>query len=135
MKREDTYSVRVSVDGRDLGVFDKLSGGEVDSEELTYRPGGLAHQISLGGAQTTGNVTVSRLYDEAAHEAYHWLASRAGKGVAVVTKQPLDADGNAWGRPIVYSGTLKRVSAPDVDSEGNGAALLELEITPKGGVA
>lgn len=132
MKRQDTYSVRVSVEGRDLGVWDKLSGGEVDSEETTYRPGGLADQITLGGAVTTGNLTVSKLYDEAVHGLYHWLVGLAGRGTGVVTKQPLDADGHAFGRPIVYSVRLKSVTAPEVDSEGNDAALIEVEFSVNG---
>lgn len=132
MKREDTYSVRVSVDGVDLGTWDKLSGGETDSEETTYRPGGLADQITLGGATTTGNVTVQKLYDEGVHGVYHWLVSRAGKALMVATKQPLDSEGAAFGRPIVYGGRLKAVTPPDTDSEGNGAALISMEMTVQG---
>lgn len=132
MKREDTYRVSVSVDGRDLGTWDKMSGGEVDSEETTYRPGALVDQIALGGAVSTGNVTVQKLYDEGAHSVYHWLVARVGRARVVVNKQPLDADGAAIGRPIVYDCKLKTVKAPDVDSEGNGAALIELEATVNG---
>lgn len=135
MKREDTYSVRVAVDNRDLGTWDKLEGGEIDSEETTYRPGGLADQITLGGARSVGNVTVSRLYDEGVHNLFHWLAARAGKADMVVVKQPLDAEGVVYGRPLVYSGKLKAVTPPDVDSEGNDAALIEIEMTVRGGVA
>lgn len=135
MKRQDTYSVRVSVDGRDLGTWDKMEGGEVDSEETTYRPGGLSPQVTLGGAQTTGNVTVSKLYDEGVHNLFHWLATRAGKGEMVVVKQPLDADGVVFGRPLVYAGKMKAVTAPEVDSEGNDAALIEIEMTVRGGIA
>lgn len=132
MKRTDTYRVLVSVDGVDLGTWDKMSGGEVDTEETTYRPGGLADRIALGGTRTIGNVTISKLTDEALSDGpngLHWLNERAGKANIVVTKQPLDADGNAWGRPLVYTGRLKRCTAPDVDSQGNDPALTELEAT------
>jgi hypothetical protein len=135
MKREDTYSVRVMVDGQDLGTWDKMDGGDIDSEETTYRPGGLADQVTLGGARTTSNVTVSRLYDEGIHSLFHKLAARAGKGSMVVVKQPLDAEGVVFGRPLVYSGKLKSVKAPSVDSQSNTAALIELEMTVTGGVA
>jgi hypothetical protein len=50
--REDTWLVSLSIDGRDLEVWDKLSGGEVDSDESKYRPGGMAAEISLGGTIT-----------------------------------------------------------------------------------
>lgn len=136
MSRVDQYDVRVSVDGVNLATFDKLSGGEVDSEETTYKPGAMGPRVSLGGSTNIGNVTVSVLYDlTRIHTIIHWLISRVGKGTVVVNKQPLDVDGNAFGRPLVYSGTLKQVNPPDVDSEASDAALVELEITPVGTVA
>ena len=135
MSRVDQYDVRVSVDGKNLGTFDKLTGGEVDSEETTYKPGAMGARIALGGSQTPGNVTVSVLYDLSRFQSIiHWLISRAGKGAMVVNKQPLDVDGNAYGRPLVYSGKLKQVHPPEPDSEANDAALLELEMTLSGTV-
>ena len=62
----------------------------------------------------------------------HWLASRAGKGSVVITKQPLDIDGNPWGDPITYKGKLKAVTPPEHDSTSNTEALLELEVTLAG---
>lgn len=132
MKREDKFNVRLTVAGRDLGTWDKKDGGEVDSDDTTYRPGGTEDQISLGGPVKTGNLTLNRLYDEGAHSVYHWLVALVGKADAVVAQQPLDADDNAFGRPIVYSAKLKRVQAPSYDSNGNGAATLEVELTVNG---
>jgi len=133
--RADQFDVRVSVDGTDLGTFDKLSGGEIDSEETTYKPGAMAPRISLGGSVNVGNVTVSRLFDlDRDGQIVHWLIGRAGKGDCVVSKQTLDVDGNAYGRGITYRGRLKQVNPPEVDSESSDAALLELEITPSGAV-
>jgi hypothetical protein len=134
--RQDQYDVKVSVDGQDLGTWDKFTGGEVDSDETTYKPGGMAPRISLGGSVNVGAVTVSRLFDLTRDEPLvHWLISRAGKGQAVVSKQPLDVDGNVNGRPLVYSGKLKQVNPPEVDSESSDAALVALEMTPAGTVA
>jgi len=128
--------VSMSVDATDLGVWDKLTGGEVDSEETKYRPGGMGAHVSLGGSVEVGNLTISRLYQLARdHDRIHWLISRAGKGSVVINRQPLDADGNAYGRPLVYTGTLKTVTPPEVDSESSDAALLECEVTPAGTVA
>ena len=135
MSREDQYSVTVAIDGEDFGVWDKLEGFEVDSEELKYKPGGMAPHVSLGGSSTVENGTVSRLYDLARdHQVVHAMMSKVGKAIAVVTKQPLDIDGNAFGRPIVYSGKLKRVSPPNADSESNDAAMLEIEVSPAGAI-
>jgi hypothetical protein len=135
MSRQDQYAVTLTVDGVLLGVFDALEGGEVDSEETRYKPGGMGAPISLGGSVEVGNLTLSRLYVlNRDHDRIHWL-SRAGKGACVVSRQPLDVDGNAYGRPLVYTGTLKAITPPEVDSESSDAAKLELEITPAGTVA
>jgi hypothetical protein len=136
MSRVDQYDVRVTIDGRDLGTFGRMAGGEIDSEETTYKPGGMGPRISLGGSVNVGNVTVGILYDLASvHTLVHWLISRVGKATMVVNKQPLDVDGNAFGRALVYSGKLKMVTPPEPDSEANDAAFLELEMTPAGTVA
>lgn len=133
MKRQDLFVVTVTVDGRDLDIWDKKTGGERDSEENTYRPGGSRKQIDLGGPETVGVVTVSKLYDESiADGIYHWLDERVGVGDATVITQPTDKKGKAFGRPIVRQGTLKKVSPPDVDSESSSAALIEIEISCRG---
>lgn len=134
--RKDQYDTTVTVDGTDLGTFDSLTGGEVDTDELTYRPGAMGARISLGGVVNVGAVVVGRLYQlERDHLNIHWLMGRAGKADVVVKKQPLDVDGNAFGRPLTYQGKLKRVSPPEVDSEASEAAIIEIEVTPLGTVA
>lgn len=135
MARKDQYDTRVSVDGRNLGTFDTMTGGEVDSDELKYKPGGMAPLVSLGGSITIGQVVVSRLYRlQRDHLLVHWLLSRIGKGKVVVNKQPLDPDGNAFGKPLVYRGILKRCLPPEVDSTSTDPALIEIEVTPEGAV-
>lgn len=128
--RQDLFSIGVVVDDRDLKTFDKLSGGNADSDDNKYRPGGTPSQISLGGPTTVDNITVSRIYDlDRDNPLLGWLYARRGKAKAVVTVQPLDRDFNAFGRPTTYSGTLKAVQHPDVDSESTDAAMLALEIS------
>ena len=132
--RKDQHRVTVIVDGKNLGVFDVLTGGETDSDELKYRPGGMAPPLSLGGVVTVGQLIVSRLYRlERDHATVHWLLGRVGQANVVVNKQVLDPDGNAWGKPLVTRGHLKRVTPPEVDSNATGdAATIELEVTPWG---
>lgn len=136
--RKDQYRITVTVDGRTLPAphaWDTLTGGEIDSEELKYKPGAMAPEISLGGTVTVGQVVVGRIYDlDRDHVNIHWLIGRVGKGHVVVKKQPLDIDGNAFGRALVYQGKLKRVLPPEVDSTSTDAAILEVEVTPQGTV-
>jgi len=131
--REDTHNVSVAVDGRDLGLFDQKSGGELDSEENLYSPGGMLGQISIGGQQTIGNVTVERYYDALRdHPLMAWLASRRGWGRVSIGVTPRDPQGVVRGDPIVYSGTLKTVTPAEVDSTGTDMAKWSMEVTCDG---
>lgn len=137
--RSDTYLVNVQIahptTGRmvNYGTFDKMTGGELSAGATSYRPGGMQPPVSLGGQKTTSNVTVSRLYRLGRdHDVVAQLLASAGKSDMVVTKHPLDIEGNAYGRPIVYRGNLDRVKTPDVDSESSAAGLLELEMVVDG---
>lgn len=132
MARADQFLITVSVDGEDLGIFDKLTGGEVESEETKYRPGGMQPHVSLGGAKTVANVVVSRML--LTTDNLHALYAKCGRAGMVVSRSLMDDNGNAFGRPLVYSGKLQRVAPPEVDSEGSDAALLELECAPSGSV-
>lgn len=135
--RTDQFQVSVSVtdpvtkEKRDLGVWDKQTGGGLDSEETTYRAAG-GRRVSLGGTQTPDNVTVSRLYDLVAdHANVGWLLALVGRGVADIAKTPTNASyaietGTA---AISWSGKLKRVTPPEVDSDAPAPALIELEFT------
>lgn len=137
--RSDTYLLNVQiqhpVSGHMLnyGTFDKMTGGELTSSATSYRPGGMQPPVSLGGQKTTANVTVSRLYRLGRdHDVIQQLIDGVGKSDMVVTKQPLDIEGSAYGKPIVWRGTLDRVKSPDVDSEASTAGLLELEMVVEG---
>jgi hypothetical protein len=134
--REDTWLVTASLEGRDLGVWDTASGGEIDSEEAKYRPGGMGPEISLGGARTIGNITLGRSCDtQRDWPLIKWLAGRAGAGRGTIGITPLATDGSRAGDPLTYNVTLKTVTPPDVDSTGTDAAVLELEFTVHGEVA
>ena len=136
MSRQDQYAVTLTVDGRDFGTWDMLKGGEIDSEELKFKPGGMASSVSLGGAVEVSNLKVSRLYSLSRDSTQiHWLISRVGKGDCVLNRQSLDVDANVYGPPLVYTGKLKNVTPPEVDSTSSDAGLIELEITPAGTVA
>jgi hypothetical protein len=137
MSRQNQAVLTLTVDGRDFGVWDKLDGGEIDSDETKYKPGGMGPAVSLGGAVEVGDLTVSRLYVLGRDtETIHWLVSRVGKGQCVLGRMSLDTDGNVWGTPgLVYSGVLKTVTPPPVDSESSDAALIEAVIAPGGTVA
>lgn len=128
MSREDQYNVSVVVDGVNLGTFDGMTGGEITADSTKFRPGGMGKQKSLGGPVQVENVTVSRNYElERDHNLNPFLIGRIGKGDGTIIKQPLDVDGNAFGKPTVWTGKLQRYALPDHDSESTDAGMLELE--------
>ena len=132
MSRTDQWHVSLGVDGVDVGTFDVKTGGDQDTTELTYMPGAMGPQISLGGMVTVAAVVLNRIYKLEDQARVHWLLGRVGKGKCVVRQQPLDVNGHAYQKGYTIHGTLKRVKLPDVDSNATNAAILEVEVTPAG---
>lgn len=128
--REDTQLLTLSVDNRDLGIWDKKEGGEIDSEENKYKPGGMAQEISLGGTKTIGNCTFTRLFDWSRDDPLMpWLYPRVGNGRGALGVQMLDITGAPRGRLMTLGGTLKTLTPPDLDSTSNDPALVAMEFT------
>jgi hypothetical protein len=142
--RADTFTVTVSVQDigntsrlvmMDCGIWDKRGGGAVDSEEARYNPGGMAPAVSLGGRKTVENVTVSRLYRIVRDhtDLTQRLISGVGRAKMEVRQLPMEITGGESNlRQIIWTGTLKRVTVPEHDSESSDAALMELEMTVEG---
>jgi len=134
--RADTHAVSVEINGVDTGIWDKMGGGGIDSEETKYYPGGMVEAVSLGGRKTVDNVTVSRLYDlDRDHTKVKEWIGLVGRGQVKVIKQHMSIEAASYGEPLVYTGILKRVTPPELDSESSDPALIELEITTAGSVA
>lgn len=136
MSRQDQRLVTVILDPddtarkTDLGTWDNLTGGNADSEESIYYPGGMGARLSLGGRRTIENITISRYYKIGRDpELLPKLLDRRGRGILDVTDQPLDVDGNIYGTALVYRCTLKAVNPPDAASESTDVAMIEIEAT------
>lgn len=138
--RSDTWLIQVHVQDVTtgnmipLGTFDKRTGGEKTSSSITYRPGGMAPPVALGGVATTANVVVSRLYRlERDHQRLQMLLNGVGRASMVVTEHPLQLDTTPFGNPVVWRGILDGVKSPEPDSEATTtAALLELTMVVSG---
>lgn len=134
--REDTYEITLSINNKDYGIWDKMSGGGITSAELKFRPGGMRPAKSLGGSKSVENVTLQRLFDpdDGVPAMVPELEDMVGNGACVVSKQLLTTRGAPVGSPLVYTGVLQTVNPPDVDSESDDAGLLEIEISTDGTV-
>jgi hypothetical protein len=134
MGSQNQYRNTLHVDGiGSIGVFDTWSGGEADSDEVKYSPGGMGAEEAQGGRQTVGNVTLGRQYKrDRDHALVRQLIQVRGRARVSAHRQPLDADGNAYGAPLVYTGFLKAVSPQDVDSNSSDPDTFEVEISTDG---
>lgn len=134
--RQDQWLVTVTLDGKDMGVWDTLAGGATTSTETKYRPGGMGEQVSLGGQDSVDNVTLGRLLNK----QDDWdtmrtlMAARTGRATVTVSRRPLDADGNPWGDPLVYNGTLMTVTPGDTDSNATAASVWQIVVSTAGGI-
>lgn len=131
MSEEAHSQITVSVAATgNLGVFEVMSGATAGSEVAKYTPGGTAEEVVIGGRKTREDITVNRVWlnprDRDVAAKLDDARGSTVKGAMKVTKQPLDADYNPVGAPIVWSGTLMEVTLPDTDSESNDPARLVL---------
>lgn len=138
-QREDLYNLSVTIYGVDGNTqnswtFDKMDGGDVTAKETKYRPGnGTNDEVSLGGATSVSNITVTALMTYSMYQQLTWLMNQTGKATMVVTKQPLDVDGAAFGKALIYKGILDGVTPPKTDSSSDAAgtlALVQSSVTP-----
>lgn len=130
MSRRNQYALSVTIDGTTLGIFDTMTGGAYDSDETKYKPGAMAPEISLGGAKTTSNVVVGRLFVLGRDDVLvPMLKTKVGTGQVTITKQYLDINKLPYGTPDVYTGTLKTFTPTEPDSTSSEAGLFTLEVS------
>jgi hypothetical protein len=135
--RQHSITVTVTYRGvkRDLGIFDTWEGAGVTAENTKHRRGGMGPQVAIGGPVTIDDLTLSRDYDLTRDNPHaHWLAGAVGRAQVTATKTYLDADGIAFGDPIVIGGILIGYNEPDGDSDSGDVAMFELVVNPDGAV-
>lgn len=132
MSIEAQWLITATVGGQNIGVWDKFSGGDTSAKVAKHRPGGMGPEVLYRALPTYSNVTISRIYERARdHELVRRLQAinAAGESAMVVSKQPLDEDGNAWGSPIVYQGRLSDVKPGTTDSTSDTPTMVEIDLT------
>ena len=125
--RQDTWLVALSVEDPahpgqmvDWGVWDTKTGGDLDSEERLYYPGGMAPPYSLGGRILPQQVTLTRNYRiQRDHYRVQKLLSAVGKSNVVIQMFPMDKYGHEHAPALVWRGTLKTVTLPEHNSESS----------------
>lgn len=128
-QRQDTWLVVFNLGGVDLGTWDTFTGGETDSEESVFRPGGMDRALSLGGRQTFGNVTLGRHHDDWLGGLVKWIRQQCGKTRITIGRVPLNGTGAQNGPVEWLGGTLKACTPPPHDSMGGDTSMVEVECT------
>lgn len=133
--RQDTWQVNLQVEHPhnpghmiDYQIWDTKTGGEIDSEENLYYPGGMKPAYSLGGRTVPGQITLSRNYRlQRDHDNIQQLIDAVGKSDVIISMQPMDKYKNHYGSPIVWKGTLKTLTLPEHNSMSTtDPAMIEL---------
>lgn len=130
MSTEQQYLITANVDGRDLGVYDTMKGGDVTIKTAMHRPGGMGPEKSYRTLPTYSDITLARVCErDRDWETLRWLQDQAGGVRAQVTKQPLDEAGNAWGTPMTWSGRLAGVKGGNADSNSESPMMYEFDVS------
>jgi hypothetical protein len=128
--RVDQERIKVVVGGIDLGIFQTFAGGSVSSDDTKNRPGGMGDEESLGGPKSRDAFTLSRVLDlESDLPLFKTLDAMCGSARVTASRQKLRKDKSPIGDPIVYTGTLMKVSPPDSDSNASDRAEFTLEVS------
>ena len=136
--RQDTFLVALQVEDPkkpgtyiDWGIWDTKTGGDLDSEERLYYPGGMKDPYSLGGRISPQQVTLTRNY-RIQRDHYHIqkLFDSVGVSNIIITQFPMDKYHKEHTPAIVYRGTLKTVTVPEHNSESTSdPAMLSIVCT------
>ena len=128
---EQMFLVTVTINGTSYGKFDMVTLPTTGNKEVKYRPGGMGNLIDFPSLPQYGNIKVTKyLAPPQDWETIRSLQPLAGRALpASVTVVPLDADGNVYGNPRVFTGTFLGVEEPKVDSQSDAVAMWGVDIT------
>lgn len=129
MSTQSQYEVVVEVDGLDLGAFEMRSGGDVTSEPVKRRSGGMTGYKSYPARAQYDDVTAGRVRELARdHETLRFLRARVGSARASVTEHALSESGARFGTPTVWVGLLTGLVEGEYDNESDEPRMMELTV-------
>lgn len=128
MSTEAQAQISVYIAGiGNLGVFEVASGRTAGGTVVKYTPGGQAEEVVVGGRKTREDITVNRVkLLPRDPDLLAQLDRYRSNAKMKITEQPMDPDYNPSGSPIVWEGIFQEYTWPDVDSESDDPARLQL---------
>lgn len=138
--RKDRIRVRLTVDGRDCGEFQKLSGAKAGADSKKVSPGAGLPQVAIGGQQTADDPAFEKLIDiEGTNarggfandiEVYRWLKGRRGRGAGTATAQPLDREFASLTTALdTWTGVIGDVEGSDSDTGDSSEASFKVTLS------
>jgi secreted protein with Ig-like and vWFA domain len=114
--RDDEAHISVKVNGVGYGNGDSwvtLAGGKLSAAGFKTRPGGMGHEVEVGGPATRSDVTVTTQADDIMAGQHSKLESLVGRGAAQIAVQFLYIDRTKRNAKFTIKGRLKEASLPD----------------------
>jgi hypothetical protein len=127
---EANVDVRVTLDGVPYGAsWDSAQGGNLEGNNVKYRPGSMGDELSFGGPASRSDLTVAIQMSDIVASWIPVFESRAGSGVVTVVVTFLDAEKLPLSS-ITRKGTLKNVQPPDMDGSNSspGRAIFQIVV-------
>jgi hypothetical protein len=132
MSLEEQGLVTITVNGRDLGVFETISAYTTDSTTVTTRLGPLEDVVTLATKGTLGEFTVGRTRIlERDTPLMKWTHAQVSQP-CTVSIHPVDRNRQPYGDPDVIRTTLKSVTSPPVDVNSEAKATWSLTFNAGG---
>src|SRR5688572_17874048 len=114
------YRIRLIVGGRDCGIYDRKTGGDVSATLVKHRRGGMGPQKTYRGPREVANIICARVKEREDRDdiaLVNWMYTQVGLADCTVIEIPLGSDGKPYGDPTVRNGVLERVSGAEADSD------------------
>lgn len=137
MSRQNQFAVTLTVgDGvnaRDLGLWSAAEGGGVGGDPVLHYPGAMRPAVSLGSDVTTEALTLSKLEADLTDDDLIYVLDIVGSNTAATaSRQRLNAQNRSTRAPMLYRGTISRVTPSNVSSTSSDPALIQLVLSVTG---
>jgi hypothetical protein len=129
------FYTTLTVAGRNIGAFQTFSGGNVTATAVTDRPPGAEYPRAYGGEKEISEITIGRTFDRDrdSDELIAFLRSHMDENEATVSRKPMDANRNPFGKGRTWTCAITAVNEPDSDSnDTSGKPTLSIQLQPSG---
>lgn len=119
--RQDQADIRFQCDGVNYGdgnSWYSFTGANVTSAGSKTRPGGMGHEVELGGPSTRADATIEIQNSDIMAGQHPTLEGKIGRGSCRISVQYLDDYGTAIpGANFAVKGKLKEARLPESHTE------------------